>query len=279
VISMMLKETVCKAAQLLIDAGLESPRIGLVLGSGFAQIAKDLFESPKVIDGNQVPGLPHVQISGHSNMLIGGRLHDVPLLVFGGRKHLYEQVPLFEVIFPVLLLSELGAEGMILSNAAGAVNPTFHVGQLMLIVDHIETSFGSFADELTRILHEFTGFPHFRGFAPYSDEWLTLARNVGKARGLDLAQGIYCMNRGPFYETPAEVRACRHWGGDAVGMSTVPEALAASQLGLKVLGVSGLTNMATGLTEVAHTHEDVKEQAGRLLPKFQMLIDGFIQGL
>jgi len=247
----------------------------VIAGSGISGAITGLLADPQRADAAELPGVPSVQVLGQSNHLTAGRVQGIPILVFGGRKHLYEQVPIHEVIFPILLLAELGADGVILTNAAGAVNPNFHVGQMMLIRDHIDSSFGQFADELWQVLQGFE--PMGSSGCPYDVEWLSAAAAEARSQHVDCAEGIYCFNRGPFYETPAEVIACRHMGADAVGMSTVPEAIAAHALGLRVLAVSLLTNMATGMTSQAHSHDEITRQAAKAHRDIAQLLDSLLK--
>jgi len=251
---------------------MANPEIGIVLGTGYADIAKQLLKHPLSVKGDDLDGYPKVDVPGHRNELTLGTVHNRRVLIFEGRKHLYENVPVDDVIYPVVLLKEMGASGVILTNAAGAANPSFRVGQIMLVRDFIESSFGTVEKLVRESLLEIE-----LAEVSADHEWLALARNAAGEKSLDLAEGVYCMNRGPFYETAAEVRACRHWGADAVGMSTVPEFTAARMLGLHVLGVSGMTNMATGLADESHSHEKVQQQSGRLADRLASFLDGFLE--
>lgn len=271
-----LRESVERAAQCLRERGYSTTKIGILAGSGLSGVADRILTEMESVDGAAIGGLPAVSVAGQSSRVIMGTVHGTAVIVFGGRKHLYEQVAIREVVFPILLLSKLGASGVILTNAAGAVNPAFRVGQLMLVKDHLDSSFGQFADELWETLKDFRSELTPCYSSPYDPGWLSLAGRIAQERKLDCTEGVYCINRGPFYETPAEVEACRFLGADAVGMSTVPEAIAAHQLGLKVLAVSGLTNMATGMTNKAHSHDEITFQAGTIQDSLACLLDGFL---
>ena len=281
---MKLRDRVRQSVKAISDAGLISPGIGIILGSGLQSLLEGMLSSPRFVLGGDIPGFPVVKVSGQTNRIAAGLFKHVPVMIIGGRKHIYEGAAISEVVYSLLVLHSLGAKGVIITNAAGAVNPQFQVGQIMIIRDHIDSSLGAYADALSQTLIEFKEGSADEGALPmergaYDQEWLRIAERVNFQQGFGNVCGTYCMNRGPFYETPFEVRACRIWGADAVGMSTVPEAIAARRLGMKVLGLSLLTNMATGLADEPHTHEKVRQRAEEGAKKMQGFLGAFLDAL
>jgi len=251
---------------------LPLPQAAVVLGSGLGAFAASVPE-PQILDYQDIPYFPQPTVPGHSGRLLAGSVGGKFIYVFSGRFHYYEGHDPWTVILPMRVLKALGCPVVILTNAAGGINRDFHPGDLMLITDHIN----------------FTGFNPLRG--PHSDAWGQrfpdmskaydrqlglLAGQVALDQGFQLRQGVYCGLAGPNFETPAEIRMLRGWGADAVGMSTVPEALAAHQAGLRVLGISCISNMAAGVTEQELTHAEVFAAAQRVEARFSALLSGLI---
>jgi purine-nucleoside phosphorylase len=251
------------------------PRLGIVLGSGLGSLADDL-QDPVAIRFDELPGWPVATAPGHVGRLLLGRLAGVPVVALQGRLHLYEGNDPGLVVQPVLLFKQLGAGLVILTNAAGGVNPAYGPGTLMVISDHINLTgrtplLGPNADELG---------PRF---ADMTDVWSpahrAALRAAGEVEGVALEEGIYAGLLGPSYETPAEVRMLHAMGADAVGMSTVLEAIAARWIGLEVAGVSLVTNAGAGYSGAPLNHEEVLEAGAAAGPNLARVIRRFISGL
>jgi len=229
------------------------PRAALVLGSGlggFADVCERLFEIPYAA----VPGLPESKVPGHAGKFVGATLGGVPLLLAMGRVHYYEGHAARQIAAHVRLMASLGPDALILTNAAGALNPAFAPGGWMMLSDHLN---------LTGVSPMFGGPNFFDMSDVYAADLRAVFRELSAARGVDLHEGVYACVPGPQYETPAEVRMLRTLGADAVGMSTVFEAIQARALGLRVAAFSCLTNWAAGVTGEPLSHEEVME-TGRL---------------
>jgi purine-nucleoside phosphorylase len=217
------------------------PALGMVLGSGF-QHALDEFEVMREIAYSQIPGFPTVGVTGHAGKLVFGKFESAPVVVLKGRAHYYEGHEMERLTFPVRVLAELGVRALLLTNAAGAVNRSFRSGDFMALEDHI-----NFMGANPLRGPPFPGLPQFVDLTRvYDRRLIELAKKAAKASRLRFRTGVYVAVSGPNYETPAEIRAFRRLGADAVGMSTVPEAIVARQCGLAVAGVSCITNKAGG---------------------------------
>ncbi|MGH7458350.1 MAG: purine-nucleoside phosphorylase [Longimicrobiaceae bacterium] len=246
-----------------------TPRVILVLGSGLGGLADELGE-PVVIPYAGIPGFPHSTVEGHRGRLLFGELEGTPVAAMQGRFHLYEGFTPEQVVFPVRALAELGATTLVVTNSAGAVSPRLRPGELMLIADHINL-LG--ANPLTGpVLAGEERFPDMS--SPYHPGLRAAARKVALEGGVWLSEGVYAAVPGPSYETPAEVRALAWLGADAVGMSTVPEVLAARARGLRVLGISCLTNLAAGLGGGPLSHDEVIEVGLRARGRLAALLRG-----
>ena len=252
-----------------------APRAGIVLGSGLGSLADDL-ENPVSIPFAELPGWPAATAPGHAGRLLLGRLGGVPVVMLQGRFHMYEGNDPGLVVQPVLLFRQLGAGLVVLTNAAGGVNPDFGPGTLMVISDHLNLTgrtplLGPNADELG---------PRF---ADMTDVWAPRHRAglhaAATAEGVDLEEGIYAGLLGPTYETPAEVRMLRTMGADAVGMSTVLEAIAARWTGLEVCGVSLVTNAGAGYSGQPLTHAEVLEAGAQAGPRLARVLRRFVEDL
>ena len=251
------------------------PRVGMILGSGLGDLA-DALEQPVAIPFEELPGWPAATAPGHAGRLILGTIDGVPVAVLQGRFHLYEGNAPGLVVQPVLLFHQLGAKIVILTNAAGGANPLFGPGTLMAVTDHINLTgrsslMGANADELGERFPDLTD-----AWSPRLRERLHVA---AIEEGVALEDGVYAGFIGPNYETPAEVRMARIMGADAVGMSTVLEAVAARWVGLEVCGVSLVTNAGAGYTGVALTHEDVLAAGLEAGPRLARVLRRFIAEL
>lgn len=260
-----------QAAKGGVDLRAAPPAVGVVLGSGLGALADAV--QGTAIPYADIPGFAASTVPGHAGRLVIGRLEGRPVAVFQGRFHLYEGYDPADVTFPVRVLRELGAATLIVTNAAGAVNPDFRPGDLMLIADHINLTG---RNPLVGVGDERLG-PRFPDMTnAYDPELRSLARRVGEALGIALREGVYAGLLGPSYETPAEIRMLRVLGADAVGMSTVAEVIVARQVGLRVLGVSCLTNMAAGILPQPLSHEEVLETGRKAARTFTRLLRGVI---
>jgi len=231
------------------------PSIGLVLGSGLGAFARSL-EQPVVIPYAQVPHFPAATAIGHAGELVVGMSRGVPLAVLAGRIHHYEGYTLQQVVFPIRVLGKLGIDILILTNAAGSVNVNYKPGELMVIEDHINWM-GS--NPLVGPNEEQLGPRFFDMTEPYDAKLREIAEKACWKAGVTVRHGIYIAFTGPSYETPAEIRMARAMGADAVGMSTVPEVIAARHMGMRVLGISCITNMASGVLKKKLDHKEVLE--------------------
>lgn len=244
------------------------PKIALILGSGLGDFAKDI-EIVKTIPYSDIPGFPVSTVPGHKGQFVFGYIEEVPLVIMQGRVHYYEGYPISDVVLPTRIMKLLGAEVLFLTNAAGGINPDFAAGNLMLIKDHI-TNFvpspliGENIDELG------TRFPDMSEV--YSKELRGIVAEIATNHEIDLKAGVYVQLTGPNFETPAEIRMCRTIGADAVGMSTACEAMAARHMGMKIVGISVISNMAAGISKNPLTHEEVQETADKTAPIFKKLI-------
>src|SRR6185437_5040735 len=251
------------------------PRVAVVLGSGLGGFA-DAIENPTVIQYKDIPEWPQSTAAGHAGQLIVGTLTGIPAAVLAGRAHLYEGYTPHQVVYGIRALDRLGADSVILTNAAGAVNPQLKPGQLALISDHINL-LG--VNPLTGPNDEALG-PRFPDMSEaYPKRYRDLAREAAKALGIDLAEGVYAAVPGPSYETPAEIRYLRIIGADLVGMSTVLETIAANHMGLKVLGISCVTNYAAGVTDKKLDHAEVLATGERVRDTLTALLQAIIPRL
>lgn len=250
-----------------------SPRVGLVLGSGLGSFAGNLAERVAI----PYAAIPHFPVStgvvGHAGELVLGSVGATPVAVLSGRVHFYEGRPMDDVVFPARTLARLGAQAMVLTNAAGGVRRTFRPGDLMLISDHIN-GFGT--NPLVGPNEEGLG-PRFPDMSSVYDSGLRrIARAAARQVRVPLREGVYIGLHGPSYETPAEIRAIRRLGADAVGMSTVPEAIALRHAGARVLGISTITNMAAGILKKPLEHSDVLETTTRVGGRFVKLLSALV---
>jgi purine-nucleoside phosphorylase len=249
-----------------------APEIAIVLGSGLGDFAAHV-EGAAVLPYEQIPGWPPATVIGHAGKLVTGIVRGRPVAVLSGRAHFYEGNPMANVVFATRVVGALGAKTLLLTNAAGGINTSFSQGALMVIDDHInlvgtnpligpnDERFGPRFPDMTEV---------------YSKRLRAVADRAAGRHGIALAHGIYVGLHGPSYETPAEIRFLRTIGADAVGMSTVAEAIVARHIGLEVLGLSCITNMAAGVLPQPHNHAEVMETAQRVRGSFIALIEEIV---
>ncbi len=259
------------AAGIRARPGYRTPRVGLVLGSGLGHLAEAV--EGIAVDYADLPGFPAGHVSGHNPKLAIGRLAGCPVAVFGGRVHYYEQGDPAAMRLPLEVLRALGADSLILTNAAGSLRPGMGPGEVMLLADHINFSG----------LNPLIGEPTDARFVPMTDAHDPGLRHALRAAageaGVTLHEGVYAWYSGPSFETPAEIRAIRTLGADAVGMSTVPEVILARFLGLRVAAVSVITNMAAGMSDEQISHEHTKAMAPIGAAKLEAVLQSFLRNL
>ena len=251
----------------------EIPKIAIILGSGLGNLADEI-DDKIIIPYKDIPNFPISTVAGHKGELIFGKIDGVPVIAMNGRFHYYEGYNLSETTYPIRIFKLLGVETLILTNAAGGINTSFKKGDLMIINDQL--SF--FAESALRgpNMDEF-GDRFIDMSTTYDKEYISILRDVMKSNNVDFQEGVYAYMKGPTYETPAEIRALRILGADAVGMSTVPEAVVAHHSGIKCAGITCITNMAAGVTNEKLSHEDVKESAAKVEENFKKVIHEFIK--
>jgi purine-nucleoside phosphorylase len=256
---------VSEAAEFLrARLGPLTPAIGIVLGSGLGAVA-DAIQAPALVPYAEIPHFPQSTVVGHSGRIVAGLLGGVPVLVMQGRVHYYEGYTPQQVTFPMRVLGALGLRAVVLTNAAGGIAEGLHIGQLVLLADHINhMGFNPLAgpNEPRFAFQPGAGLRFFDMTEAYSKALRSLAAEAAQAGGFQLAEGVYLAVSGPSFETPAEICAFRTLGATLVGMSTVPETLVARHMGIEVLGISCVTNLAAGLGATPLSHEEVFE-AGR----------------
>lgn len=244
------------------------PKVALILGSGLGDYAETI-KVEATLDYHDIEGFPVSTVPGHKGRFIFGYVEDVPVVVMQGRVHYYEGYPISDVVLPVRLMKLMGAEILFLTNAAGGVNYDFKPGDFMLINDHIANFvpsplIGENMDELG------TRFPDMSDI--YDKDLRKIIKNTAKELEIPLQEGVYVQLTGPAYESPAEVRMCRILGGDAVGMSTACEAIAANHMKMKICGISCISNLACGMSDVPLNHKEVQEVADKVAPLFKKLV-------
>lgn len=251
------------------------PQVGLILGSGLGGFA-DSLAAPVAIDYGDLPGFPRSHIVGHKGRLVLGSRQGAACVAMQGRVHLYEGHTAETVAFPARVLVALGAKVIIVTNAAGGLNPSWSPGTLMLIRDHLDM----LRDHALRGPNDDRLGPRFPDMThAYAPELRTLVKDVAGAAGIALQEGVYVAMPGPTYETPAEVKMLQTLGADATGMSTVPEVVVARHMGARVIGISCITNHAAGITGEALSHTEVTETATRVRATFEGLLDGILAAL
>lgn len=250
------------------------PKVAIVLGSGLGDYAEQIRVETEIPYGD-IDGFPVSTVPGHAGKFIFGYIDEIPVVCMKGRVHFYEGYDISDVVLPTRLMKLMGAEILFLTNAAGGVNTSFHAGDLMLIKDHISVFapnplIGSNIDEFG------TRFPDMSTI--YDAQLQQIIREKAKENGIFLQEGIYAQLTGPSFESPAEIRMMRLLGCDAVGMSTVVEAITANHMGMRICGISCISNLAAGMTMNPLTHEEVQEAADMAAPCFKKLLTESVKG-
>lgn len=250
---MMFYEKVKESADFIRERTDKMPSLGVILGSGLGSLV-DIMEEKTVIPYPEIPNFPQSSVAGHAGNLVIGRIGKEIIIAMQGRFHFYEGFTMKEVTYPIYVMKLLGVKNLIVTNACGGINRAFVPGDLMLLTDYINM-LGN--NPLIGENDERLGvrFPDMS--EAYSLELLAKAEETAKMLGIAYQKGVYAIFSGPCYETAAEIRAYERLGADAIGMSTVPETIVANYLGMKVLGIACITNMATGIAKEKHTHEEV----------------------
>lgn len=268
------------AASIIRNRSRYQPTIGIVLGSGLNDIAQSV-QFPDIIPTNQIPHWPASTVPGHVGRLLLGRLEDKVVLVLQGRSHFYEGYAMDQITLPVRVMSILGIKTLIVTNAAGGMNSDYKAGDLMLIKDHINIP-GMAGNNPLRGPNDNTFGPRFPDMTePYDRELRAVARKAAAEAEFDVQEGVYAYVAGPSYETPAELRYLKMIGGDAVGMSTVPSVLVARHAGMRVLGISTITNMTNINPQPGDTtsHDEVLEVGKVVIPRLKAIITGVVRQL
>ena len=269
-----------KAAHFIQQKISIKPRIGLILGSGLGPLA-DAIENAVAIPFGEIPGMPQSTVQGHAGRMVIGTLEGQPVMAMQGRIHFYEGHTMHEVAFPVRVMQMMGIETLIVTNAAGGLNPDFRAGDLMLLNDHINLLGMMGWNPLMGHNDESLGtrFPPMT--IAYDKPLRDLAMAVARREGLTLREGVYICLSGPTFETPADSRMIRSWGADAVGMSTVPEVIAARHGGMRVMGISSIVNMVIMNTESNESvsHEEVLAMGKTIVPRLTTLLRGVLRDL
>jgi len=251
------------------------PQAAIVLGSGLGRYAEQL-QKVAEISYSKLPGFPVSTVAGHDGKFLFGYIEEVAVVMMSGRVHYYEGYDMWDVVLPIRLMGMLGAKTLVLTNAAGAVNTDFKPGDFMLLTDHISSFVpsplrGANMEELG------ARFPDMSRV--YSERLIGMLKGAASELGITLREGTYLQWQGPNYETPAEIRMFRSLGADAVGMSTVCEAIAARHMGMEICGISCLTNMAAGILDQPLNHEEVQEIANAVSRNFEQLVSRFVKML
>jgi purine-nucleoside phosphorylase len=254
------------------------PRIGLILGSGLGELADEV-ESPIKVSYADIPNWPVGTVQGHKSQLVIGKLAGQDVLIQQGRTHYYEGFEMDHITMPVRVMRRLGVEILVVTNAAGAIRPEFDAGDLMLITDHISllTMAGLNPLRGPNIAEFGERFPDMS--QPYDPQLMDLARQAAVKNGIRMREGVYIALSGPSFETPADLRFLRAIGADAVGMSTVPEVIVGRHAGMRVLGISGVSNKANLDGSTITTHEEVLQAGKEIVPKLKTVLLGVLQQL
>lgn len=268
-----LLDRINEARDYIVEKVKFTPEVALILGSGLGDMAEEA-ENMIAIEYKDIPNFPVSTVQGHKGRLVFGTLRGRKVVFMQGRFHYYEGYKMEDVVFPVWVFKALGIEKLIVTNAAGGVNTSFKPGDLMIIKDHI-----NYTNNNPLIGRNIDAFgPRFPDMSEaYSKTMAAVVRASAEENGIKLQEGTYVFLTGPSYETPAEIRACRILGADAVGMSTVPEVVAANHCGMKIAGISCITNMAAGILDQPLNHSEVMETADRVKENFSKLIKSIIE--
>ncbi|MCZ0704378.1 purine-nucleoside phosphorylase [Natronobacillus azotifigens] len=269
----MLQQQISEAVACIREKFTEQPSVGLILGSGLGMLADEI-TNPVKISYDSIPNFPESTVEGHAGQLVLGELNGLTVIAMQGRFHYYEGYGLDVVTFPVRVMKALGVETLLVTNAAGGVNTSFIPGDLMLITDHINNTA---QNPLIGPNNPALGvrFPDMS--TAYDRNLQAIARDVAADLQLNLKEGVYVWNTGPTYETPAEIKMLQAIGGDAVGMSTVPEVIVARHAGMDVLGISCISNMAAGILDQPLNHEEVIETTEKVRESFLALVKAVLE--
>ena len=265
------QQAVERARDSIIGHRLYQPQVGIILGSGLSPLAERVAHASSV-DYEQIPYFPRTHACGHTGRLVFGFLSGMPVVLMQGRAHRYEGLSNVDVSFPVHCLHALGVRTLIATNAAGGLNTRFRTGDLMVIDEHLDFLW-------LRGLVGRTSQPAIRGTSPYDNVLIERVRHIARAHGIVLHQGCYLGTLGPTYETRSEYRMFRGMGADAVGMSTIPEVLAASQLKMRTLAMSVITNVASTDVPMATTHSEVLDSGSAAGPKLLKIIHSLLEDM
>lgn len=269
----MLYDKLSESSKFINNIITSKPSIGIILGSGLGSLVERV-NVEHTISYNDIPHFPKSSLEGHAGNLVFGTIGDQHVMIMQGRFHYYEGFPMKEVTYPIYLMKHLGVESMIVTNACGGINPSFKPGDLMIIEDFINSVssnplIGANDDRLG---------PRFPDMSdPFNTQLRNKAKEVATSLNIDYKEGVYTFFQGPYYETRAEIRMYGKMGSDAIGMSTVPETIVANYLGIKVLGISCITNMATGLRDGKHSHAEVVEIANQASVKLCNWVEALIK--
>ena len=257
-----------RAAKYILSKSRLRPRIAVVLGSGLGAFADDL-TTPTHVPYEKIPGFPKPTVEGHAGQLVIGKVDGIPVAAMQGRVHLYEGYSVKDVVYPMRVLRQMGIQAAILTNAAGAINLNFVQGALVAIRDHLSLNG---VNPLIGPNEDRFG-PRFPDMSQaYCPKYREIAFAEGRKLGIDVKEGVYAGLSGPSFETPAEIRYLRTLGADMVGMSTVPEVIVARHMGIRVLGISCVTNMAAGILDQPISHAEVMETGERVRTQFVALL-------
>lgn len=268
-----LYERILESKEFIEKKLVKKPSVGLILGSGLGVLGEEV-EDKIEIEYSQIPNFPVSTVEGHKSRFVFGELEGSNVAVMQGRFHFYEGYSMREIAFPIWVMKTLGIEKLIVTNAAGGINTSFNAGDLMIIKDHI-----NFMGTNPLIGENIDYFgPRFPDMSnAYSMRMINIAKKCSEKQGIKSKEGVYISFSGPSYETPAEIRAARILGADAVGMSTVPEVIAANHAKMEVLGISCITNMAAGVLYKPLSHEEVMSTAEAVKDKFIKLVKSIIK--
>jgi purine-nucleoside phosphorylase len=276
---MRVSDQAHEAAEAVRAAGGPSPRAALILGTGLGDLAEEI-TTPMVVPYERIPHFAPSTVSGHAGQLVLGQLEDTPVVAMRGRVHLYEGYSARQVAFPVRVMRRLGADVLIVTNAAGGLNESLHAGDLMLLTDHLNLPGLAGHNPLIGPDDPGLGVRFLDMLSTYSPELRALAHAAATRRGFAVREGVYAMVAGPSFETPAELSYLRQIGADAVGMSTVPEVIVARHERMRVLGISAITNMTLGqAAPVEVSHQDVLAIAARVRPRLAAVVRGVLRAL
>jgi purine-nucleoside phosphorylase len=272
-------ERVAEAAEAVRSLGAVQPRVAVILGSGLGELADEI-EAPVSVPFAQIPNFPISTVAGHAGQLVVGTLQGTPVAAMRGRVHYYEGYSLRDVTFPVRVMRRLGAEVLIVTNAAGGLNEAYETGDLMVLSDHLNIMGMAGLSPLIGPDEPELGVRFLDMLGAYDADLRALAHRTAQHNGFSLREGVYAMVGGPAYETMAEIRFLQRVGADAVGMSTIPEVIVARHERMRVLGISAITDVAVGHAAVQEiTHADVLAAAERIKPRLAAVVRGVVASL